>query len=103
MVRRICVLGAVFCLASCASTHVASQDYTTGSLVICGNKYATLEDLNTKAGQTCKSPQVLRCAEQKYGSQTSGSASAYGNAAYGTSTTKDLTGNCCQYQCPPTR
>ena len=105
MVRLVASVAAVVCLVSCASTKVVSQDFTTGSLVVCGNKYAELADLTAKAAQTCMKPQILRCAEHKYGTQTTATASTYGSTttAYGTSTTKDLTGNCCEYQCAPAK
>ena len=95
MIRRMVAVVGILVFGGCASTRVASQDFTTGSLVICGNKYAELADLSAKAAQTCKNPQILRCAEQKYGSQTTATGSTY----VATATTKDLTGNCCEFQC----
>ena len=92
----------------CVKVHVASQDFQTGVVTICGNKHATQYDLNEKAAEVCtQPPTILRCAEQVYGTQTVTTANAYATsptstAEYGTSTTKKLTGNCCEYQCPPT-
>lgn len=109
MARYVVAVFAVFAvlvLNSCASVHVQSQDFTTGDVVICGNKHATMDDLNAKANEVCKRPpQILRCAEQQYGTHTTSTASAYAYApnaatASGSSTTKALVGNCCEYQCP---
>jgi hypothetical protein len=91
-------------LAGCVKTRVAAQDFQSGTFTICGNNHAAIGDLNAKASEQCPSAKPLRCAEDKYGTQTHSTASVYGGQGYangyGSSTTKALIGNCCEYACP---
>jgi hypothetical protein len=96
----------MFALVGCVKTRVAAQDFQSGTVTICGNKNAQLSDLNAKAAEQCPAARPLRCAEEKYGTQTHSTASVYGDqnwaAGSGHSTTTDLRGNCCEYVCQAT-
>ena len=94
--NRIATAVLLVLLAGCARVRVAQADYERRSCVTCGNRYAGMEELGTKATEWCKSPaRVVRCGEQSYGSVSR----AAGGAHFATGVSTDLVGNCCEYRC----
>ncbi len=79
-------------LLSCASEPVVTaQDYKTGVFTVCGNTQASKVDLSQRAAKVCATatPKVLRCtADEKY-------------PTVGIQGEMTLSGNCCDYECPP--
>jgi hypothetical protein len=105
MLRIVSAAVVMLAVTGCVKTRVAAQDFQSGTFTICGNNHAAMSDLNAKAAEQCPNgARPLRCAEDKYGTATVANAHAYGGPgyanAYGTSTTKALIGNCCEYACP---
>ncbi|MGO8969609.1 MAG: hypothetical protein ACLQDQ_08560 [Myxococcaceae bacterium] len=79
-------------LLSCASEPVVTaQNYKTGVFTVCGNSQASKVDLAQRAAKVCTTaaPTVVRCtADVKY-------------PTVGIQGEMTLSGNCCDYECPP--
>ena len=93
--RTVKTLGATLAcvgLLSCAGEPVVTaQDYKTGVFTVCGNTQASKVELTERAAKVCTTaaPKVLRCtADVKY-------------PTVGIQGEMTLSGNCCDYECPP--
>lgn len=102
MSRVILATLALLALPACVKVRVASQDFTAGTFVICGNRHAEPNDINAKAREVCPAgPKILRCAEEVSG--TVGYARVYStqHSARAVALSEPLRDNCCEFQCPP--
>jgi hypothetical protein len=82
---------ALLLICSCAHINVTAVDYTKHTMSVCGSKWASHSDLNTKAKGLCSAPKVLACWQKETG--------AFGVVSGYSFMSVPMYGMCCGYQC----
>ncbi|MEI6226675.1 MAG: hypothetical protein WCS72_18170 [Deltaproteobacteria bacterium] len=96
MIQRLLMVMFALSMAACGhKMQVTSQDFATGTFVVCGKKGIANEELSQKALGVCPGgPTIIKCGPPGFATSTSPTTSGMVPAAGSSSQ------NCCQYQCP---
>ncbi len=97
MTKRFLMVMFALSMAACGhKVRVTTQDFATGTFVVCGKKGISNDVLTQKAVEVCPGGATLvKCGSQAFASSTAPASSGM-VAASGTSSD-----NCCQFKCPP--